>query len=732
MKKDERVTFIDSESATSGALWNPATGRSLDELEKTLLEEGELGTNAFSSIKADAVRILSQAAPPEGERARRTGLVVGYVQSGKTLSMTTVAAVARDNGFRIVIVFAGVTKILLSQTRERLQQHLQPPGQYPKHWRILDYEKPAHLRAKAHELQTLVATWKNPSVPDRKKPALLLTVMKQYRHLPALADLLSAVDLTGVPVLVVDDEADQAGLNTKANKPKASTTHRQIARVRGQLPHHTYLQYTATPQAPLLISLIDMLSPEFAEVLSAGDGYSGGTAFFGSDRGLVLQLAQDELFKPGAPPSEPPPGLIRAMQQFFIAAGAFGVERQGGNRKSSGPWSMLVHPSQRQSDHGAYLRWIQQIQKQWRKDLELPASDPDRAAVVQEFRDAYNELARTDVSLPPFSDVLAELPSLIAVETVITELNSEHGNEVPWRNAFSHVLVGGEKLNRGFTVRGLTTTYMPRGPGGWNADTLQQRARFFGYKASYLQRCRVHLHPDVLRAYRDYVDHEDDVRRKLSEFRGRPLVDWKRAFFLEGSMRPTRASVLSDPYYKVKQRQQWFIQLSPHDEAIRTQNLEVVSEMTRELQMHPYWEDGRHLSGVLPLAELLGKLMVPLAVVGNHDIRWMYAVRVWFDAIHEENPRSEARVILMDGGRQQEKARVRERSAEAGLVKQIQQGADPRSGYPGDRKMSDPDRVTVQVHRLSVSEGASKFPDVFSLAVRIPRTLSSVLVQPGA
>jgi len=275
----------------------------------------------------------------------------------------------------------------------------------------------------------------------------------------------------------------------------------------------------------------------------------------------------------------------------------------------------------------------------------------------------------------------------------------------------------------------MAPTYMPRGPGGWNADTIQQRARFFGYKASYLQRCRVHLHPEVLRAYKDYVEHEDHVRRKLSEFRGRPLVEWKRAFFMDGAMRPTRASVLSDPYYKVKQKQ-WFIQLSPHDEAIRAQNLSVVAAFLREFVLTPYWEDGRHLSSVLPLPELLWKLLIPFAVVGNRDIRWMYAVRVWIDAIHEDRPDTEARVILMDGGREEESARVRKRSANEGLVKQIPQGSDSPSGYPGDREMLDPNRVTVQVHRLSVSEDTSRIADVYSLAISIPRTLSSVLVQP--
>ena len=72
-------------------------------------------------------------------------------------------------------------------------------------------------------------------------------------------------------------------------------------------------------------------------------------------------------------------------------------------------------------------------------------------------------------------------------------------------------------MDRGFTVEGLTVTYMPRSVGVGNADTIQQRARFFGYKQSYLGYCRVYLDEDARDAYIDYVEHEEDMRRRLAE-----------------------------------------------------------------------------------------------------------------------------------------------------------------------------------------------------------------------
>lgn len=726
MSNDERVSFLGAQQP-EGALWSPVPGVAVQELGRTLQAEGEISAESFAGISAEATRVLSQAAPPTGDRARRTGLVVGFVQSGKTMSMTTVAALARDNGFRMVIVFAGVTRILLSQTRERFQGHLQPPGQYPEQWRILDSENPRLLRRAPHELRNLLATWQDDTIPDDRKPALLVTVMKNHRHLDALRAFLSTADLTGIPVLVLDDEADQAGLNTQPDQPRASSTHRHIAAVRACLPHHTYLQYTATPQAPLLISLIDMLSPEFAEVLEAGHGYTGGEAFFSDARRLAQPIANDELFTPGDPPAEPPEGLVSSLQQFFVIAAAFGIEG-----RMRGPWSMLVHPSMRQADHAIYFRWAQRLQEQWREELALPRTDPDRQALVADFRAAYAELARTDDDLPAFPRIEQELRFLVG-RAVVTELNSDSGNEVHWNNGFAHVLVGGEKLNRGFTVKGLCCTYMPRGPGGWNADTIQQRARFFGYKARYLDRCRVYLHPQVLTAYRDYVEHEVHVRDQLRAFRGQPLAEWKRAFFMDGALRPTRNGVLSDPYYRVRQRSDWFFQLSPHDEVIREGNTALVDQLLARLELEPFWDDGRHMTSVLPLAQLQGELLVPVRAVGHRDIRWMYAARVWVDALLEQDPTLEARIIFMDAGRPTAEARIRRRGTSDGMVRQLPQGRDheDRGTYPGDRAMADTARVTLQVHRLRVVEDESEVHDVCALALRIPRPLSNVIVQPG-
>ena len=100
--------------------------------------------------------------------------------------------------------------------------------------------------------------------------------------------------------------------------------------------------------------------------------------------------------------------------------------------------------------------------------------------------------------------------------------------------------------DRGFTVEGLTITYMPRGLGGGNADTMQQRARFFGYKAAYLGYCRVFLERDARQGFEDYVEHEEFMRKDMLAIREnrQPLQTWPRRFVLDPALRLCRDNVL--------------------------------------------------------------------------------------------------------------------------------------------------------------------------------------------
>ena len=714
----DEVTPLNGPGAADSSY--PVIGDSVEGLKRYLIREGRLeNEEAFARVRDDAVLILRDCVRFNAPDAHRTGICVGYVQSGKTLSMTVVSAMARDNGCRIVIMLAGVTNILLKQSVDRFRNDLREAEGKPNSWRFFnsaDGFGAPQIRA----LQQAVLDWKDPIFKDDQQ-TLFFVVLKHHSHLDDLTELLKAAPLKGVPAIVIDDEADQAGLNTNPEEgiEDASTIYRRIARMRNALPHHTYLQYTATPQAPLLIALDDILSPEFAELVRPGTSYTGGQTFFGlhKTKGLVHAIPEVDLFKPGAPPEEVPRSLIDALRVFFVGCA---IAATRGKPKLR---SMLVHPSQRNADHSRYLNWISEAIKRW--TTALRSDETDRQDALKEFRPAYDELAPTIKeidgveALPTFDGLRNQL--LIALTRVsLTEVNSHEGTEIDWRNASDHILVGGEKLNRGYTVEGLTVTYMPRDAGGWNADTIQQRARFFGYKSSYLSLCRLYLHPEVIEAFQSYVRHEEDIRKQLATHRGKPLRVWRRAFFLDAKMRPTRQNVLLDPYYKVSQKKGWFVQRFPH-EADLARNRNVMAPFEKLT-----YESGifsHHLSTETSLEDLYRKLLIDFDVRKSDVPNW-YAQLVMIDGILAADPKAKACVIRMRADATREK---RERSLSKGEV-QLFQGAGSTKKTTGDKSLFDQSLVTIQLHWLDVTDGPR---DVRAIAVHVPDALrEDVGVQP--
>ena len=230
--------------------------------------------------------------------------------------------------------------------------------------------------------------------------------------------------------------------------------------------------------------------------------------------------------------------------------------------RNTGNRSMLVHPSHLTAQHQEFCSWVRDIFEEWKRVLNLPDADSDKQELIEEFREAYNDLLQSvGDDLPAFDELVSSLRWAFR-NTRVLEINARGGRTPPvdWRSAYGWILVGGQAMDRGFTVEGLTVTYMPRGIGLGNADTIQQRARFFGYKRRYIGYCRIYIEQGTLNAFQSYVEHEEDIRGQLREFQNsaRPLNDWKRAFVLDTALRPCRHSVLEFDYMRGRFSDSWF------------------------------------------------------------------------------------------------------------------------------------------------------------------------------
>ena len=726
--QSEIVEIIQGTDANIYGSWQPHEGQTTLALKKQALASG-ITEYEWENIKDEAISVLSKCISPGAPTKQETGLVVGYVQSGKTLSFTTVAALARDNGYRMVIVIAGTSLNLRNQSTKRLEDDLDLLARSRRKWQ---HFKSSELNEDDHiKIADVLVDWQDPTVADWERQTVLITTMKHHQHLKNLAHVLSQLDLSDVPTLIIDDEGDQASLNTLVQKGETSTTYQRILSLRKHFPHHTFLQYTATPQAPLLINLIDVLSPNFAKVLTPGAGYTGGKAFFHDESDRICIIPDSEIPTKEQPLEAPPESLLEAMRIFYLGVTAALIlegENLEGNR------SMMVHPSRETFQHGEYYFWVEQVKNYWLEVLSLNEDNPDRIDLVKEFRDSYIGLQSTASNLPSFEKLLTSLLRAIR-KTQLHEVNATGGRtpSIPWNNAYAHILVGGQAMDRGFTVEGLTVTYMPRGRGLGNADTIQQRARFFGYKQPYFGYCRAFLESRVRNAYHHYIIHEEDVRERLvvHDQTGKPLNEWKRAFFLDSQLKPTRQNVLDIEYIRVNSSARWYEPKAPHDstEAIET-NRTIVRKFCKKLS---FGEDEGHpqrtkaqihdVDTNVLLKDLYEELLVPFRVTRSVDSQKFTGVCLQIDAYLDSYPNALCTVFHMGKG----EPRVRSLN-DKGEILRLFQGKNPDRGpviYPGDRSKKTPRCVTVQIHNLElVPKDGPSFLDVPTIVVWLPKDIS--------
>lgn len=514
-----------------------------------------LDNDERENLLNETTSILSQCVNPVDTIGSTTGITIGYVQSGKTMSFTTLTALAIDNGFRIVIYFAGIKNNLLEQTTKRLKKDLLTETDNARLFKV--YQSPT--------ISEDVHTKIQQTLKLNHKPAILITVLKHYKHISELSKIFKKSEVRDAlgnnGVLIIDDEADQASLNTYARKnsksedwedDEFSSTYSSILDLRASLSNHSYIQYTATPQAPLLINIMDLLSPMFHVVLTPGKSYTGGRTFFEENTDLIFTIPDKEVYHHKHNQlTECPQSLIDALQLFLM-----GVAINVNIEQKENFLSMMIHADREQDASKKFYDWVKRLIGIWSDILALPNNDPSKIELTAEFLKNYDEAIRRITNPPSFNAVLEEVLQVILdtnIELVISKNSTgkqKKNNEINWANYSSHILVGAEMLNRGYTVEGLAVSYMPRySIGKSNADTIQQRCRFFGYKLNYLDSCRVFLPTDSILEYRDYVEHEEIMRTMLKE---NTLERVEQLLILKSTMNPTRNNVLSADLVKHK------------------------------------------------------------------------------------------------------------------------------------------------------------------------------------
>lgn len=535
--------------------------RFIDSQKRTPEKKRGLTEDGCKEIYAKTIEILDHCNPHNATNADEvTHLVVGYVQSGKTMSFTGLTALAKDNGYRVVIYLAGTKENLVDQTAERLARDL------------LKRTPQNHGAFRIH---------RSPSLSNRSeieghlklsdKPILLIPILKHQTHIENVRKIFEEASIKHLmqneTVLIIDDEADQASLNgygrynsrNDDEVEKESRIYSEILALRAVLPGNSYIQYTATPQANILIGMQDLLSPRSHTLLNPGEGYVGGKLYFGKGKHhdlyngrLIKTIPDNEVLIKGKQEPRRLPTSLRDALLLHVISTAIVVKYL----KVEDVYflSMMVHIDQTRKWSKKYKLWIDQELERWSTYLSKPDGYDAKEYLYRDFErifplatEFYEPGEITFDKIKPFiSDIINDKK----VYLVNTDKDAE--TKIEWDSCAMHILVGAQMLDRGFTIENLATTYMPRySQNVTNSDTIQQRCRFFGYKMPYIKSCRVFLPLISQRFYMEYVDMEEELRSILSSCDTLMAAE-RKLLLADDRLRPTRQNVLPISVVKSK------------------------------------------------------------------------------------------------------------------------------------------------------------------------------------
>lgn len=717
----EKFLPVNTPNDPTNANWQIKTDGEFACSVSAQMKNDEMSDQAIENVFNNAARILSQCPNPNVENSvAETGIVIGKVQSGKTSNFISVLALAFDNGYEIAVVIGGNTHDLTDQNFGRIKKSFN-----------LDVEKLTVLstggknipiKLDEAEVQQFIET-------GRK---VIIVALKQYKHIQAISDLFNNPYLASKSVLIIDDEGDQATLNTKAYKQQMSSTYNAVVDLKSKLASHCFLSVTATPQANILIDVFDTLSPDFGELVQPGVGYCGLREFHSqecSDK-RVYAIPDNEpslLDDVGAPNS-----VYQAMAMFFVG----NAVRYA--RGDYGKHAMLFHPSQKTIDHKKAQIKIQSILDSWKQQAKTSLSghrDISYVSMQRYLQSAYDKLISEGVQTVPFETLEPIILKRIRESSNVLLCNSTENAAKKSENYKTNIFIGGNLVERGITISGLAVTYIiRRARGKSNIDNMEQRARWFGYKAKYLDVCKVYTTQRIKDDFEVILEHDDDMWELIerNQALGVPFKEMPRVFKLKNQvfLNMTRRNVKRTESFTLSPwKAQKYIAQSEFD----AENNRKIIENFRQLydakksvmectptQIHTKFESiafSKVFDSILNNFKWNSKEVA--------DITFWRQLKEAF-AKARIDPVVDV-IILRDGVWQ-----TRTLSSD-GAINQLFQGYSPNTNstryYIGDKALAkqNPDRMQLQIHYVKPRNNDSI--DYYSpvVALAIPESISTML-----
>ncbi|UZJ44239.1 endonuclease [Marinimicrobium sp. C6131] len=492
-------------------------------------------------------KILGQLQDPTCEGSwNRRGLVIGHVQSGKTANYMGVIAKAADAGYKFIIVIAGIHNNLRKQTQERIDEGFIGRSSDPENrvtigvGRERDYPYPATLTNINEDFSKNTAAKSGWKINDFGKP-IILVIKKNVRTLEALHKWLKELNAQGdgrisdVPMLLIDDEADNASINTNKEDISPTRTNAMIRRILGLFAKSCYVGYTATPFANIFINpdaydddVREELFPrDFIYSLDAPNTYFGPEKVFLDEESssAVLQAITDcEDYLPFSHKKDDavvdlPSSLYRAMDQFIVARAIRNL--RGHSEKHC---SMMINISRFVSIQQEVRNFISIREKKIREAVKANYMMPEEVSSRNHYMISLREVFESEYSTCGFEwdEVKTSLMGVFESLRVFV-VNSKSDEVLDFKKyerdgvGLTAIAIGGLSLSRGLTIEGLTISYMYRNTRMY--DTLMQMGRWFGYRPGFEDLCRVYLSEDSINWYSHIAEASEELREQIKRMR---------------------------------------------------------------------------------------------------------------------------------------------------------------------------------------------------------------------
>jgi len=430
----------------------------------------------------------------------KVGLIYGKVQSGKTNTVIISIAKANDKGFRFFVVLTSDNVSLYSQTLDRVRNGLPTLLVLGND----DFKEFDDILGRARTAM--------------KKKGVVIVSSKNANNLKKLQEFLRDLDVSNARAVVFDDEADYGSLNSRINREERneqSRIHSLIESLKRMFGETKFIQVTATPQAVFLQRQGGGFRPEFIVQVKPGREYVGGEKLFDMDSGQVVQSVQRQVDESEIEKitkkedyrqsglSAIPDGIKSAISTFLVAASL----KIASGRKEN--FAMLCHISSKVSAHKSLQSLVNRYIQFVSENLD-EENEPSYREINRDIETAYMDLSSTfagHVEISTVKSIIKENIYSTNVQIIISGANRRD----PSYTAPYNILVGGDRLGRGLTIKNLIVTYYGRLSGAPKVDTMIQHSRMFGYREKDLDVMRVFSTEEIFRIYHDvYLSDKEE------------------------------------------------------------------------------------------------------------------------------------------------------------------------------------------------------------------------------